>query len=33
VTKAAWIAALYILSFATVMAMYYGLQKAGTWPA
>ena len=33
VTAAAWTAALYILCFATVMAMYYGLQKAGTWPA
>jgi hypothetical protein len=33
VTTAAWTAALYILCFATVMAMYYGLQKAGTWPA
>lgn len=32
VTAAAWTAALYILSFATVMTMYYGLQKAGTWP-
>jgi hypothetical protein len=31
-TAAGWIAALYLLSFATVMAMYYGLQKAGTWP-
>jgi hypothetical protein len=25
--------ALIRLCFATVMAMYYGLQKAGTWPA
>jgi len=32
VTAAAWTAALYILCFATVMAMYYALQKAGTWP-
>ncbi len=32
VATALWTAALYILSFATVMAMYYGLQKAGTWP-
>ena len=32
VTAAAWTAGLYILCCATVMAMYYGLQKAGTWP-
>ena len=32
VRAAASTAALYILAFATVMAMYYGLQRAGTWP-
>jgi hypothetical protein len=32
VTAAARTGGLYILSFVTVMTMYYGLQKAGTWP-
>jgi hypothetical protein len=32
VTAAGWIAGLYILSFAAIMAMYYALQTAGTWP-
>jgi hypothetical protein len=32
VAAAAWTAGMYSLSFVAIMAMYYGLQKAGTWP-
>ena len=32
IAAAAWTACMYGLSFVAIMAMYYGLQKAGTWP-